>query len=204
MKLNRKSKRRLKYFFIFFFLIGTPIITLILVNTRFISYLSEDEVEFVKLNAVKFTKSHQNDNGLFVEPDIENNYRAIDSINFTLAKIISPELINPNYLKHIQIRRANPRFFFDYIFEKQNTDGSYSNIAGLGSTESTFYAIKTIAVANKTYLNEKIALNETQQIKNYIMSVLNKGGYGFKAIPILNTSDIISTSYAIILPMKQG
>jgi len=204
MKLNRKSKRRLKYFFIFFFLIGTPIITLILVNTRFISYLSEDEVEFVKLNAVKFTKSHQNDNGLFVEPDIENNYRAIDSINFTLAKIISPELINPNYLKHIQIRRANPRFFFDYIFEKQNTDGSYSNIAGLGSTESTFYAIKTIAVANKTYLNEKIALNETQQIKNYIMSVLNKGGYGFKAIPILNTSDIISTSYAIDTAYEAG
>jgi ABC-2 type transport system ATP-binding protein len=146
---------------------------------------------------VKFTLSHQNDYGLFVEPSIENNFRAIDSINFTLAETISPSLINPNYIKAVQIKNANPKFFFDYIFEKQNADGSYSDIGGLGNTESTYFAIKTIALANNTYIEEKIIDNETDQIKIYLESVLNDRGYGFKATPLINTSDIISTFNAI-------
>jgi ABC-2 type transport system ATP-binding protein len=183
--------------FIFFILIGTPVVTLTLINTRFVSYLTENEVEFVKSNAVKFTISHQNDAGLFVEPAIESNFRAIDSINFTLAEDTSPALINPNYITTVQIKSKNPWFFFDYIFEKQNTDGSYSDIGGLGNTESTYFAIKTISLANKTYLEEKILNNETGQIRIYLESVLNDGGYGFKAIPLINTSDIISTFSAI-------
>lgn len=197
IKLNRVQKRRLKYFFLFFILIGTPIVTLVLVNTRFVSYLSENEVEFVKSNAAKFTLSHQNDLGLFVEPDIETNFRVIDSINFSLAEEISPALINPNHLTAIQIQNENSRFFFDYIFEKQNIEGSYSDIGGLGNTESTYYAIETIALANETYLQEKILNNETVQIISYLLSVLNKEGYGFKATPLINRSDIISTYCAI-------
>jgi len=172
-------------------------VTLILVNTRFVSYLTENEVEFVKKNAVKFTLSHQNDLGLFIEPDIETNFRAIDSINFSLAEGVFPALINPNKIISIQIQNENPTFFFDYLFEKRNTDGSYSDIGGLGNTESTYYAIKTIFLANETYLQEKVLNNETSQIISYLESVLNGGGYGFKAISFINTSDIISTYCAI-------
>jgi prenyltransferase beta subunit len=167
------------------------------VNIRFVSYISEKNVELIKLNAVEFTKSHQNDLGLFVEPDIETNFRAIGSINFSLAEIISPDIINPCFLKELQIRREKPYFFFDYLFEKQNSDGSYSDIGGLGNTETTYQAISTIYLANKTYLEEKIALNETQKIIEYLLTVLNGDGWGFKSISLLNTSDIISTFSAI-------
>ncbi|TFF86802.1 MAG: ATP-binding cassette domain-containing protein, partial [Promethearchaeota archaeon] len=171
--------------------------SLVLINTRFVSYLSESEVEFVKQNALKFTLSHQNDLGLFVEPNIETNFRAIDSINFSLAESISPALIDPNHLKTIQIRKENPQFFFDYLFEKQNADGSYSDIGGLGATESTYYAIKAISLANETYLQEKIHSNQTDQVEEYLASVMNGGGYGFKAVAFVNRSDIISTYCAI-------
>jgi ABC-2 type transport system ATP-binding protein len=153
---------------------------------------------------VKFTLSHQNDPGLFVEPDITSNFRAIDSINFSLASEISPAVIDPNNLNEIQIKRENPEFFFDYIFEKQNDDGSYSDIGGLGNIESTYYAIKTISLANETYLEEKIDNNETLQIVNYLRLVLNRGGYGFKAIPLINNSDIISTFAAIDSAYRLG
>ena len=161
------------------------------------SYLTENEVEFVKLNALKFTLSHQNDLGLFIEPDIETNFRTIDSINFSLAENLFPALINPNNLTTIQIQNENPNFFFDYLFEKQNRDGSYSDIGGLGNTESTYYAIKTISLANATYLQEKILNTETDQIISYLELILDGGGYGFKASPYLNRSDIISTYSAI-------
>ncbi|TFG16913.1 MAG: ATP-binding cassette domain-containing protein [Promethearchaeota archaeon] len=161
------------------------------------SYLTENEVEFVKFNALKFTLSHQNDLGLFIEPDIETNFRAIDSINFSLTENLFPALINPNNLTTIQIQNENPNFFFDYLFEKQNVDGSYSDIGGLGNTESTFYVIKTISLANATYLQDKILNAETNQIVSYLELVLDGEGYGFKANPYINRSDIISTYSAI-------
>ena len=153
---------------------------------------------------MKFTLSHQNDLGLFVEPDINSNFRAIDSINFSLANEISSTVIDPNNLREIQIKRENPEFFFDYIFEKQNDDGSYSDIGGLGNTESTYYALRTISLANETYFEEKIDDNETIQIVSYLDSVLNGGGYGFKAIPMINSSDIISTFCAIDIAYRLG
>lgn len=190
-------KRRLKYFFVFVILIGTPIVTLVLVNTRFVSYLTQNEVEFVKGNAVKFTLSHQNDLGLFVEPIIENNFRAIDSINFSEAETLYPNLIDPNNITSIQMHNENPMFFFDYIFEKQNADGSYSDIGGLGNIETTYFAINAISIANASYLQNKILSNETDNIISYLYTILDEGGYGFKAMPYINTSDIISTHNAI-------
>ncbi|MFX0179387.1 MAG: prenyltransferase/squalene oxidase repeat-containing protein, partial [Candidatus Hodarchaeota archaeon] len=92
-----------------------------------------------------------------------------------------------------------PNFFFDYIFEKQNTNGAYSDIGGLGNMISTYEAIKTIEVANKSYLNRKIMENETTKIINYLNDSLGRNGWGFRVVPLLNYSDIISTSYAIEL-----
>jgi len=88
-------------------------------------------------------------------------------------------------------------FFFDYIFEKQNIDGSYSNIAGFGNLFSTYEALETIRIINKSYLENKILLGETENIAEYLISSLGGGGWGFKFNQLLNDSDIISTFCAI-------
>ncbi len=177
-------------------LIGTPIITLVLINIRWTYFIDEKDVEQVKNLATSFTSTHHNDAGLFVEPDIDSNFRAIDSINFTFSSINAPELINPN---NLSIESFYRNFFFDYIFEKQNIDGSYSDIAGFGNMFSTYEAIETLEITNKSYLERKINLGDTSNIANYLSTSLNEGGWGFKANQFLNDSDIISTFCAIEL-----
>jgi len=177
-------------------LIGTPLITLVLINVRWTYFIDEKKVSQVKNMATSFTSTHHNDIGLFVEPEIDPNFRAIDSINFTFSSIDAPELINPN---NNYIESFSNNFFFDYIFEKQNADGSYSDIAGFGNMFSTYEAIETLEIANKSYLERKINLGDTNNITNYLSASLNEGGWGFKANQFLNDSDIISTFCAIEL-----
>jgi len=88
-------------------------------------------------------------------------------------------------------------FFFDYIFEKQNIDGSYSDIGGFGNMFSTYEAIETLKIMNKSYLDKKILHGQTENIADYLVNSLNGGGWGFKLNQILNDSDIISTFCAI-------
>ncbi|MFX1314463.1 MAG: prenyltransferase/squalene oxidase repeat-containing protein [Promethearchaeota archaeon] len=170
-----------------------------LVNIRYISYIDEKEVQFIKDNAVFFTWTHQNEQGLFIEPNLDSNFRAVDSINFSLAGLYYSDLINPNNISNVYIKANKPNIFFDYIFEKQNTDGSYSDVAGLGNMISTYQAIKTLEIANKSYLTLKIQEGETDNIINYLNASLKINGEGFTALSFLNESDIISTSFAIDL-----
>ncbi len=130
-----------------------------------------------------------------MEPDIDSNYRAIDSTNFTFTNMFAPDLIDPNNNSNIDSFLKD--IFFDYIFEKQNYDGSYSDVAGLGNMFSTYMAIETLKIANISYLERKVQLGETDNIANYLLSSLNGGGWGFKFNQFLNDSDIISTFCAI-------
>ncbi|GAG52947.1 unnamed protein product, partial [marine sediment metagenome] len=141
--------------------------------------------------------SHHNQIGLFVEPDIDSNFRAIDSTNFTFTNMYVPDIIDPN--NNTNIESFLKDIFFDYIFEKQNYDGSYSDIAGLGNMFSTYIAIETLKKVNISYLERKVQLGETENIANYLISSLNGGGWGFKFNQLLNDSDIISTFCAISL-----
>jgi len=170
---------------------------LVLVNVRWIYFIDEKNVEQIKNVATSFTSTHHNDVGLFVEPDIDSNFRAIESINFTFSSIYAPKLTNPNY--NLNIESFSRNFSLDYIFEKQNVDGSYSDIAGFGNMFSTYEAIETLEITNKSYLERKINLGETSNIANYLVKSLNGGGWGFKAMQFLNDSDIISTFCAIEL-----
>ncbi len=168
-------------------------------NVNYIEYINDNEVRFIKDNAVFFTWTHQNDHGLFIEPSLDSNFRAIDSINFSFASIFSSDLVNPNNISDEGVKTNKPNIFFDYIFEKQNTDGSYSDIGGLGNMISTHQAIKTLEIANRSYLNNKMQQGDTNNIINYLKNSLKEEGGGFMLISFLNESDIISTSCAIDL-----
>jgi len=180
-------------------LVCAPILSIILVNVNYIEYIDDNEVRFIKDNAVFFTWTHQNDHGLFIEPSLDSNFRAIDSINFSFASLSSSDLVNPNNISNEHVKANKPNIFFDYIFEKQNTDGSYSDIGGFGNMISTHQAIKSLEIANESYLNNKIQQGDTNNIINYINNSLKEEGGGFMLIPFLNESDIISTSCAIDL-----
>ncbi|MFX1595541.1 MAG: prenyltransferase/squalene oxidase repeat-containing protein [Promethearchaeota archaeon] len=180
-------------------LIFTPIISIVLVNINYIEYIDDSEVKFVKDNAVFFTWVHQNDHGLFIEPSLDANFRAIDSINFSFASISSSDLVNPNNISNDIVKANRPNIFFDYIFEKQNVDGSYSDIGGFGNMISTHQAIKTLEIGNESYLNNRIEQGNTENVINYLNNSLKKEDGGFMLIPFLNESDIISTSCAIDL-----
>lgn len=168
-------------------------------NVNYIKYIDDNEVRFIKDNAVFFTWTHQNDHGLFIEPSLDSNFRAIDSINFSFASISSSDLVNPNNISNEHVKANKPNIFFDYIFEKQNSDGSYSDIGGFGNMISTHQAIKTLEIANGSYLNNKMQQGDTNNIINYLKNALKEEGGGFMLIPFLNESDIISTSCAIDL-----
>ncbi|NHJ20471.1 MAG: ATP-binding cassette domain-containing protein [Candidatus Lokiarchaeota archaeon] len=133
---------------------------------------------------------------MFVEPEIDANFRAVSSINYSFSNLYTPELINPNDNPHLVFNFRN--FFFDYLFEKQNIDGSYSDIAGFGNMLSTYEALETLKIMNILYLESKILLGETENIANYLLDSLNGGGWGFRLTPLLNNSDIISTYCAIV------
>ena len=178
IRLSRENKKWIKRLIIFSILVGTPILSLVLINVRWTYFISEKDVVQVKNLATLFTSTHHNDIGLFVEPDIDSNYRAIDSINYSYSSIYAPELLNPNNNSNLEFFFRD--FFFDYIFEKQNIDGSYSDIAGFGNMFSTYEAIETLKIMNRSYLERKILLGENQNLSFYLLTPQIGGGWFFK------------------------
>ena len=173
------------------------------INVPFIHYFSDEEVKTYKDNMFYFSYNHQNpDSGLFIEPSIEVCYRAIDSVNFSdsafnseSSKLIDP--LNNNYLKTEQ-----RLLFLDYLFEKQNLDGSFSDIGGIGNIYSTYKVIKTIDLLNKSYLDSPEKRAKTNKIIEFVNNSKEENGWGFKYRPEINQSDIISTYYAIKLAKR--
>ena len=183
---------------------GTQLIVIGLINYRWITYYDENEVEDLKEDMLDFSNSHQNpDSGLFIEPSIDSNYRAIDSINFSSSLLSSTNLINPRYNDHL--KKNEKDFFFYYLFEKQNNNGSFSDINGVGNMFSTFEVIEIIdkldgAFINSNYKEEEI--NKIDLIIKYIRNSLEQYGYGFKFNEYSQAADIISTYCAIKLAKR--
>ncbi|MBD3196416.1 MAG: ATP-binding cassette domain-containing protein [Candidatus Lokiarchaeota archaeon] len=171
------------------------------INIPFIEYFTDEEVKNIKNNMVYFSYTHQNpDNGLFVEPKIENNFRAIDSINFSNNIFNTSNLIHPLNNSHLTYEKRN--FFINYLFEKQNSDGSFSDIGGLGTMYSTYKVIRTIDILNSSYLDDPKHQNRIKKVLYFLNQSMEENGWGFKLHPAVNLSDIISTCYAIKLAKR--
>ena len=175
-----------------------------LINIPWITYYDEHEVEELKDDMLDFSNSHQNpDSDLFIGPTIDSNYRAIDSINFSSSLLLSTELINPRYNEHLDEDMKD--LFFYYLFEKQNTNGSFSDIFGLGNMFSTFQVIETIDKLDSSFINLHYLeddVNKINLIINYLQNSLDKYGYGFKFNEYSPAADIISTYCAIRLAKR--
>ncbi|MBN1800295.1 MAG: ATP-binding cassette domain-containing protein [Candidatus Lokiarchaeota archaeon] len=200
-KVSPKFKRKLKVFIIIAILILIPIIGMALVNIPYISYFTPEEVDEYKDSMYFFSNSHQNSaSGLFIEADIDSNFRIATAINWTSFNPQIFNLINPvdnDYLKSI----SKPNFYLDYLFDKQNKDGSFSDIGGLGDMFTTYQVIDTIMTLNESYIN---SIRHQDKI-NRIMTFLNSSSYtdpanlttGFKNSQFSLLPDMISTSNAV-------
>ncbi|MEJ2249798.1 MAG: ATP-binding cassette domain-containing protein [Candidatus Lokiarchaeota archaeon] len=196
--MDKKYERRIKYLILIVGLFIGELVALGLINTPFTHYYSDSEVNTLKNKMWYFSYSHQNNNsGLFIEPNIDQTFRATDSINFTSSNFKKSDLINPVNKSYFNSNMKT--FFLDYLFEKQNQDGSFSNVAGLGTLFSTYQVIRTIDLLNSSYLDSDEAKPRINKISGFINACLNKYGLGYKSNPSINYSDIISTYSAIYL-----
>lgn len=174
------------------------VIVLGIINIPFIEYFSEQQVKSYKNNMAYFSATHQNPKSrLFLEPTIEINYRAMDSINFSSNVFNDSDLINP--INNSHLNKYHKEFFLDYLFEKQNPDGSYSNIGGLGDMYSTYKAIKTINILNESYIHSTENQERVKKTVEYLNDSLDDNGWGFKYNQEAPEADIISTFSAIKL-----
>ncbi|TXT58096.1 MAG: putative Protein geranylgeranyltransferase type II [Promethearchaeota archaeon] len=198
--INRRQKRYLRVSFFLIFLILAQFLAFVLINTPLVSYIKKDQVESYKINMNKFAQSHQNpSSGLFVEPTIDANFRAIDSINFSDAIFQSSNIIHPLYNNYT---KENLNFFLDYLFEKQNSDGSFSDIGGLGEMFSTYQAVSTIDMIDSSYINQESHQQKIDSIIEFVNSSMEEDGWGFRAGAYANQSDIVSTYCAIKLAKR--
>ncbi|MFX1557578.1 MAG: prenyltransferase/squalene oxidase repeat-containing protein [Promethearchaeota archaeon] len=167
-----------------------------MINIPFIKYISEENVGTLKYNMGRFSGYHQNpDSRLFIEPDIETNYRAIDSINFSVP---GPLLIDPNKYTNSYLAE----FAVNYLIEKQNSDGSYSDIGGLGSMFSTFMVVESIDKFDNSIFDSLKNKFRVDRIIDYINNSINDEGWGFKYNNYVNYSDIITTFSAAKLAKR--
>jgi ABC-2 type transport system ATP-binding protein len=196
--MDKKYRRRIKYLILIISLFIGELIALGLINTPFIHYYSSEEVTNMKNNMRNFSYSHQNNrSGLFLQPNIDQTFLAIDSINFTSKAFKNSNLTHP--IKKPYFNNEMKTFFLDYIFEKQNQDGSFSDVAGLGTLYSTYQVIRTIDLVNSSYLDSEEYNPKIQKILGFINSCLYENGFGYKSNPLINYSDVKSTYSAIYL-----
>lgn len=148
-----------------------------------------------------FTLTHQNPtSGLFIEVDIDSNFRAIDSINFSDDQYSQSNIINPKSNSYLKPEMKD--FFFHYLSEKQNEDGSFSDIYGLSNIFSTYEVVETINKMEKNFFDPIKDEEKIEKILDYLEKSKESHGYGFKVNPLVNDSDIISTYSGIRLAKK--
>ncbi|MHA1642878.1 MAG: prenyltransferase/squalene oxidase repeat-containing protein [Promethearchaeota archaeon] len=90
----------------------------------------------------------------------------------------------------------------NYLIEKQNDDGSYSDIAGFGSIFSTFEVIETLDQIDKSFVDSYQNTERRIKIGDYLNNSLNRDNWGFRAYSYVNDSDIITTSSALQLAQR--
>ena len=170
---------------------------MVFVNIPYISYFTEEEVQSMKYEMNYFANSHKHpESGLFIEPDIDTNYRVIHSFNWSTFNISLTNLTDPRANPYMS---EKPDFYFDYLFDKQNEDGSFSDVSGLGDMISTYEVVEIINRLNHSFINRIEKQEEIIKIIQYVNSCLGENATGFKANPYSYETDIVSTYSAIEL-----
>lgn len=185
--MKRDSKKKVKTLWMILLLFGIPISLLYIFNREPPKTIPTQIVEGFKAHTENFTLSHRNpSNKLFLETDFDSNYRAVDSVDWSNNLGIYGEQIVIDPRNNPYMPADKSEFFYYYLYEKQNEDGGYSDIAGSSNILSTFEMMETIDILNNTWINQTEIYNQEKNTKiaEFTNSCLGKDGWGFKFSPI--------------------
>ena len=118
------TKRRIKTFILLILFYLSPLIIMGFINMPPKQFIDDETASGLKYLFTAFSVSHQNpQNGLYIGPTIDHNYRAIDSINFSDAndvQLFNNYLIDPRNNSYIS--KIFPSFFYEYLWARQNNN----------------------------------------------------------------------------------
>lgn len=185
--MKRESKKKFKTLWMILLLFGIPVTLLYVFNREPPKTIPTQIVTGFKSQTENFTLSHRNPHTkLFLETDFDTNYRVVDSVdwNNNLGEFGEQIVIDPRDNPYLPADKHD--FFFYYLYEKQNEDGGYSDVAGSSNILSTFEMMETIDNLNNTWINQTELYNQKKNTKiaEFTNSCLGKDGWGFKFSPI--------------------
>ncbi|MBD3353713.1 MAG: hypothetical protein GF364_19670, partial [Candidatus Lokiarchaeota archaeon] len=185
--MNRDLKNKLKPLFVIAIILGTPLLLLLGLNIPKRELIQPGQVSVLKEHGAMFSASHQHpESGLFIETDFESNFRAVDSLNWSDGSLLTgTKLVDPRN-NPTMIFQGNPDFFFTYLYEKQNTDGGFSDIGGFSNMHSTYQMMKIMDDLNSTWLDQANPwfYDKNNKTIDYVNSCLAADGWGFKFNPL--------------------
>jgi ABC-2 type transport system ATP-binding protein len=176
-------------------LIGLPVISLFIINIPPPTYYSKNELNSIYQGLLNYSNSYNTKSeGIFIETSIDNIYHTILVYN------------DLNNLTEFQESEINGTILNYFLWSRQNLDGGFSDIAGLGNLEATHKA--AIGINNTSQyivqgeLNESINLLlsfvNNCQVDVFEPPFTNLSGYSSRPVlPILNELGLESqTAYA--------
>ncbi|MHA1338372.1 MAG: prenyltransferase/squalene oxidase repeat-containing protein [Promethearchaeota archaeon] len=185
-EISRIARRRINTFLMTIILFGLPLILISILSVPPRTYIDHSTVGDMRWDFVKFASSHRNpESHLFIEPDIETNYRVIDSINWSDYKNYAPfQFIDPRNNTIIDNFYGEPldKFFIYYFYEKQNEDGGFSDVGGFSNMISTYEVIGIIDKLIPGWLDtsDDYFYDKNNRTIDFINSSMQKDGWGFK------------------------
>jgi len=155
-------------------LFGFPLITLGILNLPNPRYISESDYNKTISAMNVYTSNFQvneslKNEGLFVESSIDSLFR---KLNITGTLSLLPLEIISQSIKEFQLH---------YLWEHQNIDGGFSDVAGAGNIADTYKALHAIHLLNDSSLHDINNLNLISNAIKFVNDSKNQdGGYGFR------------------------
>ncbi|TFF86819.1 MAG: ATP-binding cassette domain-containing protein [Promethearchaeota archaeon] len=176
-------------------LIGAPLIFLFIINIPPPTYYSNSELNSIYRGLWEYSDSYRTSSeGIFIDTSIDNIYHTI---------LVYNDLNNETEFQESEINRTILNYF---LWSRQNLDGGFSDIAGLGNLETTHKA--AIGINNTS---QYIVQGELNESINLVLSFVNNcqvdvfeppftniSGYSSRPVlPIINELGLESqTAYA--------
>ncbi|TFF89342.1 MAG: ATP-binding cassette domain-containing protein [Promethearchaeota archaeon] len=193
------KKKVISFLIIISLLIGVPLISLLIVNIPAPTYFTKKEMTDIYRGFWEYSESYStNEENIFIETTIANLYHSV---------LVYEDLNETSEFSESEINETIYNYFF---WSRQNNNGGFSDISGLGNMKDTHMAVIGI---NKTKVIDTIPISESissllEFINNcrvdefespFNYTINNITGYSIRPIvSLINEYEIASyTSYMV-------
>ncbi|MHA1784590.1 MAG: prenyltransferase/squalene oxidase repeat-containing protein, partial [Candidatus Helarchaeota archaeon] len=172
--MDRETKKKVMILVIIFLLFGVPLIALGVLNLPPSRYISVEDVSNMHSRMGLYTEDYQTNHtisqaGLFIECSIDSLFREINTTNALVNLAIQPDNFDTK------------KFQLYYLWNHQNSDGGFSDVAGAGNLADTYKALYAIDLLNSSALTDSANLDKLIKVISFVNKSKNSnGGYGFR------------------------